>query len=78
MWLGSGVALAVAYASAVAPIQPLAWEPPYSTGIAIKRKNKQETENQILNFIFRYLSQMLSIFFFLAFVFCLFVVVAIS
>ena len=24
----------------VAPIQPLAWEPPYTSGVALKRKNK--------------------------------------
>ena len=38
MWLGSGVAMAVAQASAPAPIQPLAWELPYATGVALKRK----------------------------------------
>ena len=27
--------------AAVAPIQPLAWELPYATGVAIKRKNKK-------------------------------------
>ena len=38
MWLRSGVARAVAEASAAAPIQPLAWELPYATGVAIKEK----------------------------------------
>ena len=27
--------------AAVAPIQPLAWEPPYGAGTALKRQNKQ-------------------------------------
>ena len=30
MWLGSGVAVAAAQASAAAPISPLAWELPYA------------------------------------------------
>ena len=29
---------ATAYVSAAAPIQPLAWELPYATGAAVKRK----------------------------------------
>ena len=41
MWLGSGVAVAVAVASAAALIQPLAWEPPYAAGAAVKRKKKK-------------------------------------
>ena len=36
MWLGSGVAVAVA------PIGPLAWEPPYAVGVALKSKKKQK------------------------------------
>ena len=28
--------------AAVAPIWPLAWEPPYATGLALKRKTKQK------------------------------------
>ena len=28
---------------AAAPIQPLAWEPPYTMGAAIKSKTKQKT-----------------------------------
>ena len=27
--------------AAVPPIQPLAWEPPYATGMALKRKKKK-------------------------------------
>ena len=36
MRLGSGIAVAVA--SATALIRPLAWEPPYAAGVALKRK----------------------------------------
>ena len=44
VWLGlqrqlkSGVALAVVQASATSPMGPLAWELPYATGVAVKRK----------------------------------------
>ena len=34
LWFGSQVA-------AVAPIQPLAWEPPFATGAALKKKKKK-------------------------------------
>ena len=30
------------------PIRPLAWEPPYAVGVALKRKKKQKTANYIL------------------------------
>ena len=33
----SGIAVAVA----PAPIRPLAWEPPYATGVAVKKKKKK-------------------------------------
>ena len=33
---------ATAYVSAAAPIQPLAWELPYATGTAVKRKKKNK------------------------------------
>ena len=36
MWLGSRVA------AAAAQIQPLAWEPPYAVGVALKRKRDRE------------------------------------
>ena len=32
--------------TAVAPVQPLAWEPPYTAGAALKSKNKQTNKNQ--------------------------------
>ena len=35
MWLGSGAAVAVA------PTQPLAWEPPYAAGAALKKKKEK-------------------------------------
>ena len=47
MWLiGSGVVVAVAVAqtSAIALIQPLAWELPYAKGVALKQTNKQNNE----------------------------------
>ena len=44
MQFRSGVAVPVVQASATAPIQPLAWELPYATRTAIKRKNKIYTK----------------------------------
>ena len=47
MWLGSGVSLAMGSLGAVAPISPLAWEPPYAAGAAqeiAKKKKKPSTE----------------------------------
>ena len=38
MWLGSGIAMAVCRPAATAPIRPLAWEPPYASGVALKKK----------------------------------------
>ena len=35
-----GLAQWVKDPAAVAPIRPLAWEPPYATGAALKRQNK--------------------------------------
>ena len=49
--------------AATAPIGPLAWEPPYAEGAALKRQKKRRRRS-ILQEIF--------------FFFCLFVVVAIS
>ena len=43
-WLGSGVAVAVAVAvapGAVAPIRPLAWEPPRAADAALKRQKSE-------------------------------------
>ena len=40
MWLGSGVAVAVAQPSAAASIQPLAQELPFAAGMTVKRKKK--------------------------------------
>ena len=41
MWLGSGIAVAVAGLLAMALIHPLAWELPYAAGAALKRKINQ-------------------------------------
>ena len=41
MWLRSIVAMTVAKAAAVAPIQPLVQELPYTVGVAVKRKGKK-------------------------------------
>ena len=38
MWLGPGVAVAVARPAATASIGPLAWELPYASGSALKKK----------------------------------------
>ena len=37
MQLRSGVAVAVCRPVAAAPVQPLGWEIPYATGVALKR-----------------------------------------
>ena len=39
--LGSGIAVAVVQA-ATALIRPLAWEPPYTVGVALKKKKKKK------------------------------------
>ena len=31
--------------AAIAPIQPLAWEPPYAAGAALKKKERKEKGN---------------------------------
>ena len=43
MRLWSGVAVAVAY---IAPIQPLAWEPPYAVGAALKKTRKKKEKRK--------------------------------
>ena len=43
MWFGPHVAVAVYRPAAVASIGPLAWEPPYAAGMALKsEKNKKK------------------------------------
>ena len=48
-WLGSCVAVALAVRlAATAPIRPLAWEPPYVTGVAqemAKRQTNKKTKS---------------------------------
>ena len=39
-WLKSGIAVLWCRPAAVAPIRPLAWEPPYAVGVTLKRKKK--------------------------------------
>ena len=34
---------------AVAPVQPLAWEPPHASGAALKRKQNKPTKNLKVN-----------------------------
>ena len=41
MQLGSQVAITVAVAAAAAPIQPLAWELPYTANLALKSQKKK-------------------------------------
>ena len=33
--------------AAVAPIRPLAWEPPYAVGVALKRQNKNKNKKKM-------------------------------
>ena len=47
MQLESGVAVAVCRPAAVAPIRPLAWEPPYATGVALEKTKKKKKTKQI-------------------------------
>lgn len=35
--------------AAMALIQPLAWEPPYATGVALKSKKKKEEKEKVIN-----------------------------
>ena len=42
MWLESGVTLLWCRLAAAAPIQPLAWEPPYAAGAALLKKKKEK------------------------------------
>ena len=32
--------------AAIAPIQPLAWEPPYATGVALKSKKQKQKQKK--------------------------------
>ena len=45
---GSDVALLWLWCrlAAVAPIQPLAWQPPYATGTAVKRQKTKKTKER--------------------------------
>ena len=41
-WLGSHIAVALAYAAAIVLIGPLAWKPPYAAGVALRRQKDQK------------------------------------
>ena len=43
------VAVAVAVAAAAAPIQPLAWESPYVTGVDLKSKRKKKKKEHVFS-----------------------------
>ena len=46
MWLESHVAVVVVYRPvATALIRPLAWEPPYATGVALEKAKRQKKKN---------------------------------
>ena len=40
-WLRSNVAVALTYVGSYSSIRPLAWEPPYAAGVALKDKKKE-------------------------------------
>ena len=46
MWLRSAIAVAVVKASSYSSNSPLAWEPPYAMGEALKGKKKNSDENR--------------------------------
>ena len=60
MWIGSGVAVSCSvghrcgldlvllwlWLAAVAPITPVAWEPPYGAGVALKSKNQKQNKTK--------------------------------
>ena len=42
--------------AATAPIQPLAWEPPHATGVALKRPKKKKFRNVFVEeYVFRFI-----------------------
>ena len=54
MWLRSGVAMVVVQAGGykTAPIQPLAWKPPYALDAAVKRQNNNNKGRELkANFV---------------------------
>ena len=48
--------------AAVAPIEPLAWEPSYAMGVAIKRKGKKKKDKLKTELLYKIAIQLLSIF----------------
>ena len=51
MQFGSGVAVAVVYASAAALIRPLDQELSYAAGVAVKRGEKKKPKNKVTHVI---------------------------
>ena len=45
-WLGADVSVAMYRPAAITLIRPLAWEPPYATGAALKSKKKKKKEKK--------------------------------
>ena len=46
MWFGSGLAVLWHWPAARALIRPLAWEPPYVVGVALKRQKTEKKEKK--------------------------------
>ena len=42
----NGVAVAPVAVAAVAPIRPLAWDPPYAASVALKSKKKKKRQKR--------------------------------
>ena len=46
---------------ATVPIQPLAWEPPYAAGVALKRQKKEKEKKKKLVKVLRYIFSLCSL-----------------
>ena len=47
MWVADTALIGVTVATAlIQPTQPLAWEPPYATGVALKKDNKKKKKKK--------------------------------
>ena len=49
MRIGSHVAVAPARLAATVPIGPLAWEPPYASGVTLKRQKTKKQKHSHLS-----------------------------
>ena len=45
-WLGSGIAWLWCRLAAISLIRPLAWEPPYAMGVALKRQKTKKNKKK--------------------------------